>query len=225
MVQPLACMCLLLLGCLIGICMCHSVRMPQWCTTCLIPPQLHVMLTAHAACLYWCWCWCWSGAGRITCHTTLAPPSPKHHPHTHTCQLCMQVGVMWHVECGEGIVFPFSRGCSFITLTPDGRKIATVSGGGWCFKQVGSVCGWAVGICDTVRLPMTSFCCGRHSLTHSVAHLPSRGEGPRRGGGGAGNECTHARWPQSIVVHVGIPTSQEGVTFRCLQLSSHHPPI
>jgi hypothetical protein len=47
----------------------------------------------------------------------------------------MQVGVMWHVECGDGIVFPFSRGCSFITLTADGRKIATVSGDGWCLGR------------------------------------------------------------------------------------------
>jgi hypothetical protein len=39
----------------------------------------------------------------------------------------LQVGVMWHVECGDGIVFPFSRGCSFITLSQDGRKIQTVS--------------------------------------------------------------------------------------------------
>jgi hypothetical protein len=33
---------------------------------------------------------------------------------------------MWHVECGDGIFFPFSRGCSFITLSQDGRKIQTV---------------------------------------------------------------------------------------------------
>jgi hypothetical protein len=33
---------------------------------------------------------------------------------------------MWHVECGDGIVFPFSRGCSFITLSEDGTKIQTV---------------------------------------------------------------------------------------------------
>lgn len=34
---------------------------------------------------------------------------------------------MWHVECGDGIEFPFSRGCSFITLSDGGRKIQTVS--------------------------------------------------------------------------------------------------
>lgn len=39
----------------------------------------------------------------------------------------VQVGVMWHVECGDGMLFPFSRGCSFITLSQDGRKIQTVS--------------------------------------------------------------------------------------------------
>jgi hypothetical protein len=33
---------------------------------------------------------------------------------------------MWHVECGDGIFFPFSRGCSFITLSQDGTKIQTV---------------------------------------------------------------------------------------------------
>ncbi|WIA22631.1 hypothetical protein OEZ86_009610 [Tetradesmus obliquus] len=27
-----------------------------------------------------------------------------------------KVGVKWHVECGDGVFFPFSRGCSFITL-------------------------------------------------------------------------------------------------------------
>ncbi|GFR41781.1 hypothetical protein Agub_g2542, partial [Astrephomene gubernaculifera] len=37
------------------------------------------------------------------------------------------VGVSWHVECGGGegdsggVVFPFSRGCSFYTLTPEGQ--------------------------------------------------------------------------------------------------------
>ncbi|PNW86487.1 hypothetical protein CHLRE_02g088500v5 [Chlamydomonas reinhardtii] len=28
------------------------------------------------------------------------------------------VGITWHVECGDGVVFPFSRGCSFYTLDP-----------------------------------------------------------------------------------------------------------
>lgn len=42
------------------------------------------------------------------------------------CACCCQVGVMWHVECGDGIFFPFSRGCSFITLSQDGTKIQTV---------------------------------------------------------------------------------------------------
>ncbi|GAX72993.1 hypothetical protein CEUSTIGMA_g445.t1 [Chlamydomonas eustigma] len=34
-----------------------------------------------------------------------------------------KVGIMWHVECGEGIVFPFSRGCSFYTLNEEGKII------------------------------------------------------------------------------------------------------
>ncbi|EFJ41351.1 hypothetical protein VOLCADRAFT_98696 [Volvox carteri f. nagariensis] len=31
------------------------------------------------------------------------------------------VGITWHVECGDGVVFPFSRGCSFYTLNPRGQ--------------------------------------------------------------------------------------------------------
>mmetsp|Transcript_14205 Transcript_14205/g.30781 ORF Transcript_14205/g.30781 Transcript_14205/m.30781 type:complete len:484 (+) Transcript_14205:63-1514(+) len=34
-----------------------------------------------------------------------------------------KVGIMWHVECGEGVVFPFSRGCSFYTLNQQGQII------------------------------------------------------------------------------------------------------
>ncbi|KAL6744874.1 hypothetical protein V8C86DRAFT_3126050 [Haematococcus lacustris] len=32
-----------------------------------------------------------------------------------------RVGLTWHVEIGEGTVFPFSRGCSFYTLDDSGR--------------------------------------------------------------------------------------------------------
>eukprot|EP00775_Hariotina_reticulata_P009058 gene9058-9229_t len=38
-----------------------------------------------------------------------------------------KVGVKWHVECGDGIFFPFSRGVSFITLNDQG-KIQTLLG-------------------------------------------------------------------------------------------------
>ncbi|GLC52361.1 hypothetical protein PLESTB_000620900 [Pleodorina starrii] len=31
------------------------------------------------------------------------------------------VGITWHVECGQGVVFPFSRGCSFYTLNQSGQ--------------------------------------------------------------------------------------------------------
>ena len=30
------------------------------------------------------------------------------------------VGISWHVECGDGVAFPFSRGCSFYTLDAQG---------------------------------------------------------------------------------------------------------
>lgn len=33
-------------------------------------------------------------------------------------------GVQWHVECGDGVQFPFSRGCSFIRLNDQGKIIA-----------------------------------------------------------------------------------------------------
>ncbi|KAG2496686.1 hypothetical protein HYH03_005104 [Edaphochlamys debaryana] len=31
------------------------------------------------------------------------------------------VGIAWHVECGDGVVFPFSRGASFYTLNDQGQ--------------------------------------------------------------------------------------------------------
>lgn len=34
-----------------------------------------------------------------------------------------KVGITWHVECGDGIVFPFSRGCSFYNLKNGARPI------------------------------------------------------------------------------------------------------
>ncbi|KAG1670978.1 hypothetical protein FOA52_014367 [Chlamydomonas sp. UWO 241] len=34
-----------------------------------------------------------------------------------------KVGIMWHVECGDGIPFPFSRGCSFYTLNDQGQIV------------------------------------------------------------------------------------------------------
>jgi len=34
-----------------------------------------------------------------------------------------KVGVMWHVEIGDGTVFPFSRGCSFYTVNAQGRIV------------------------------------------------------------------------------------------------------
>ncbi|KAL6751232.1 hypothetical protein V8C86DRAFT_3106951 [Haematococcus lacustris] len=34
-----------------------------------------------------------------------------------------RVGLTWHVEIGEGTVFPFSRGCSFYTLDDSGKII------------------------------------------------------------------------------------------------------
>lgn len=39
-------------------------------------------------------------------------------------------GVMWHVECGEGVNFPFSRGCSFIRLDASGKIVAVRGGRG-----------------------------------------------------------------------------------------------
>eukprot|EP00879_Flechtneria_rotunda_P020166 GHRR01021207.1.p1 GENE.GHRR01021207.1~~GHRR01021207.1.p1 ORF type:complete len:250 (+),score=70.72 GHRR01021207.1:159-908(+) len=35
----------------------------------------------------------------------------------------LKVGVKWHVQCGHGIDFPFSRGCSFITLNEQGKML------------------------------------------------------------------------------------------------------
>lgn len=35
-----------------------------------------------------------------------------------------KVGITWHVECGEGTVFPFSRGCSFYTLNGQGQIVS-----------------------------------------------------------------------------------------------------
>lgn len=32
-------------------------------------------------------------------------------------------GVQWHVECGDGVFFPFSRGCSFIRLNDQGKIV------------------------------------------------------------------------------------------------------
>ncbi|GBF87696.1 polyketide cyclase [Raphidocelis subcapitata] len=33
-------------------------------------------------------------------------------------------GVKWHVECGEGVFFPFSRGCSFVRLDAEGKIVS-----------------------------------------------------------------------------------------------------
>lgn len=71
----------------------------------------------------------------------------------------LQVGVMWHVECGDGIFFPFSRGCSFITLTPDGHKIQTVR-------------------VDSLALSGVTLCFGRgHTLLWQGSHCRLPGSG------------------------------------------------
>ena len=39
-------------------------------------------------------------------------------------------GVAWHVECGDGVFFPFSRGCSFVRLNGEGKIVSVRVGGG-----------------------------------------------------------------------------------------------
>jgi hypothetical protein len=39
-------------------------------------------------------------------------------------------GIQWHVECGDGVFFPFSRGCSFVRLNADGKIVSVRRGGG-----------------------------------------------------------------------------------------------
>lgn len=36
------------------------------------------------------------------------------------------VGITWHVECGDGTVFPFSRGCSFYNLNQKGEGAPSI---------------------------------------------------------------------------------------------------
>ncbi|KAI8473351.1 MAG: hypothetical protein J3K34DRAFT_519018 [Monoraphidium minutum] len=36
----------------------------------------------------------------------------------------LRAGVAWHVECGDGVRFPFSRGCSFIRLNEAGQIVS-----------------------------------------------------------------------------------------------------
>jgi hypothetical protein len=35
-----------------------------------------------------------------------------------------RAGVQWHVECGDGVFFPFSRGCSFIRVNERGQIVS-----------------------------------------------------------------------------------------------------
>ncbi|GIL83829.1 hypothetical protein Vretimale_10594 [Volvox reticuliferus] len=56
------------------------------------------------------------------------------------------VGITWHVECGEGVVFPFSRGCSFYTLNAQGQIVtardlveSVMKPGGITLKMLGTL--------------------------------------------------------------------------------------
>jgi hypothetical protein len=39
-------------------------------------------------------------------------------------------GIQWHVECGDGVFFPFSRGCSFARLNEEGKIVSVRRGTG-----------------------------------------------------------------------------------------------
>ncbi|KAJ9504983.1 hypothetical protein QJQ45_029640, partial [Haematococcus lacustris] len=48
-----------------------------------------------------------------------------------------RVGLTWHVEIGEGTVFPFSRGCSFYTLDDSGRILKVAIKGALASRRPG----------------------------------------------------------------------------------------
>lgn len=39
-----------------------------------------------------------------------------------------RIGITWHVEAGPGVVFPFSRGCSFYRLNERGQIVQVRQG-------------------------------------------------------------------------------------------------
>ncbi|KXZ47377.1 hypothetical protein GPECTOR_36g98 [Gonium pectorale] len=56
------------------------------------------------------------------------------------------VGITWHVECGDGVAFPFSRGASFYTLNEQGQILrardlveSAVKPGGSALKLLGAL--------------------------------------------------------------------------------------
>lgn len=49
-------------------------------------------------------------------------------------------GVQWHVEVGDGVFFPFSRGCSFVRLDAGGKIVSVRGSGGGIGGRASPAC-------------------------------------------------------------------------------------